>query len=175
MPSTHAHPSLCSVCTLHLCVNSGQLRPRTQHLLPAFHLFFAECLQASRLDTTHALRGLHHLVQADACIIPPEAVVLCQEQHAVALLQGNKDKISILPTDQLQSQRHRMPTMPTYLALPHGDTGAVPEALLSLQLLVIIVPAGTQWRAQLVLVLRKTLQTRCDLWIMTIQQFTGQA
>lgn len=68
-----------------------------------------------------------------------------------------------------------MPTMPTYLALPHGDTGAVPEALLSLQLLVIIVPAGTQWRAQLVLVLRKTLQTRCDLWIMTIQQFTGQA
>lgn len=38
------------------------------------------------LDPTHALRCFHDLLQTDAGVIASEAVVLCQEEHAVALL-----------------------------------------------------------------------------------------
>ncbi len=44
-----------------------------------------------------------------------------------------------------------------HLALSHGYAGAVPEALLGLHLLVVIVPAGAQGSAQLILVLCQSL------------------
>jgi hypothetical protein len=43
------------------------------------------------------------------------------------------------------------------LALPHGHARAVPEPLLGLRLLVVVVPARAQRRAQRLLVLRKPL------------------
>ena len=49
----------------------------------------------------------------------------------------------------------------SHLALAHGDARAVPEALLRLRLFVVIVAAGAQRRAQLVLVLCKPLDDHC--------------
>ena len=48
-----------------------------------------------------------------------------------------------------------------HLALAHGHAWAVPEALRCLGLLVIIMPAGAQGGAELVLVLRETLDDHC--------------
>ena len=49
-----------------------------------------------------------------------------------------------------------------HLALAHGHAGAVPEALLDLRLLVVVVSAGTQWRAQLIFVRCQALQRSAE-------------
>lgn len=49
----------------------------------------------------------------------------------------------------------------THLALAHGHAWAVPEALCSLGLLVIVMPAGAQRRAQSILVLSKARNDHC--------------
>ena len=52
----------------------------------------------------------------------------------------------------------------THLALAHWDAGTVPEALVCFCLFVIIVAAGTEWGAQLILCLCQTLQQRNGLF-----------
>lgn len=75
-----------------------------------------------------ALRVRDHLLERDLRVLPPEVVVLGQEEHAVALLP-----------------------------LAHRDAGAVPKALSRLGLLVVVVPARAQRGAELVLVLGEAL------------------
>ena len=84
----------------------------------------------SRRASSHPLRELVYLLDGDVSFVPREVVVLGEEQHAVALL-----------------------------ALAHRDARAVPEPTLHLRLLVVVVPAWAQGRAQRVLVLRQTLIT----------------
>lgn len=76
----------------------------------------------------HPLRRRDHLLQRDLRVLAPEVVALGQEEHAVALL-----------------------------ALPHRHAGAVPEPLRGLGGLVVVVAAGAQGGAELVLVLGEAL------------------
>ena len=81
----------------------------------------------SRLSS-HALGELDDFVHGDLLLVAHEIVILGEEEHAVALL-----------------------------ALPHGNTRAVPEPARDLSLLVVVVPARAQRRAQRVLVLGQAL------------------
>lgn len=51
----------------------------------------------------------------------------------------------------------------TLLALLHGNTGAIPVGSLDLGLFILIVTAGAQWSAQIILMLGQPLNhDRCD-------------
>lgn len=58
---------------------------------------------------------------------------------------------------ELRRKQEAAPVLAPYLALAHGHAGAVPEALLRLGCLVVIMAAGAERCAELVLVLRKAL------------------
>jgi len=78
----------------------------------------------SRLEPLHATAALLDLIKGDFLGVTGKVVVFCQEEHAVALL-----------------------------ALAHRHTRAVPEALLSLKLLVVVMAARAERHPQLILVL----------------------
>lgn len=121
---------------------------------------------------------LLHLLQRDLLLLASKVVIFGEEEHAVALLHAKKPTPSGRLVCAVAGQRlgtgrktsaaasvHRtVPEQATrrrggrpHLALSHGYARAVPVALLGLGGLIVIVPAGAQRRAEVVLVLSEAL------------------